>query len=157
MESIIVGLDPGSIVGYAFLDLYGNLIDVGSLRGKLDDIVRKVSENGKAIIVGTDVNRVPKFIGKFSAKMNSKIISPNNNLLHIQKKRVTKEYLKFKNIKLKNKHEMDALASAIFAFKAYKKLFNKIDNEIKNEEISNKVKELVLVRQIPIKNALDQV
>ncbi|MEK6934709.1 MAG: DUF460 domain-containing protein, partial [Nanoarchaeota archaeon] len=155
MESIIVGLDPGSIVGYAFLDLYGNLIDVGSLRGKLDDIVRKVSENGKAIIVGTDVNRVPKFIGKFSAKMNSKIISPNNDLLHIQKKRVTKEYLKFKNIKLKNKHEMDALASAIFAFKAYKKLFNKIDNEIKNEEISNKVKELVLVRQIPIKNALD--
>jgi len=58
--------------------------------------------------------------------------------------------------KLKNKHEMDALASALFAYKSFKGLFNKIDNEVKNEEISNKVKKLVLTEEINIKKALSK-
>ncbi len=51
---------------------------------------------------------------------------------------------------------MDALASALFAYKSFKGLFNKIDNEIKDEIISSKVKKLVLVEQIPIKKALSK-
>ncbi|MBI2499677.1 DUF460 domain-containing protein [Candidatus Woesearchaeota archaeon] len=156
MESLIVGLDPGATVGYAILDLNGGLIDVGSFKGSLDQAVKIISNKGKVIIIGTDVMNTPKFIQKFSARINAKVIVPERDLLYIQKKKMTKEYLKEKELKLKNKHEMDALASALFAYKSFKGLFNKIDNEINNEEISNRVKKLVLVEQIPIKKALSK-
>ncbi len=156
MEFLITGLDPGSTVGYAIIDLNGCLLEVSSFKGGLDQAIKKVCNKGKVIIVGTDVRNSPKFIEKFAAKVNAKIIVPEKDLLYIQKKRITKEYLKNKNLKLKNKHEMDALASALFAYKSFKGLFNKIDNEIHNEEISSKVKKLVLVEQIPIKKALSK-
>ena len=154
MEFIIIGLDPGSTVGYAILDLNGNLVDINSFKGSLDKTVELVTKKGKIVIVGTDVSHIPKFIEKFSAKISARVIKPEKDLGYLQKRKITKEFLKNKNLKVKNKHEMDALASAIFAYKNFKGLFNKIDNEIKNEEISSKVKKLVLVEQIPIKKAL---
>jgi len=157
MEFLIVGLDPGATVGYAILDLNGGLIEVSSFKGNLDQAVKIISNKGKVIIIGTDVMNTPKFIHKFSARINAKIIVPERDLLYIQKKKMTKEYLKEKEIKLKNKHEMDALASALFAYKSFKGLFNKIDNEIENEELSSKVKKLVLTEEIPIKTALSKV
>ena len=156
MEFVIVGLDPGATVGYAVLDLNGSLIEVSSFKGSLDQAVKIISNKGRVLVVGTDVKNSPKFIEKFSAKTNAKIIIPERDLLYIQKKKMTKEYLKEKEIKLKNKHEMDALASALFAYKSFKGLFNKIDNEVKNEEISNKVKKLVLTEEINIKKALSK-
>ncbi|MEK6951704.1 MAG: DUF460 domain-containing protein [Nanoarchaeota archaeon] len=161
MEFLIVGLDPGATVGYAILNLDGGLVDVNSFKGSLDQAVKIISNKGKVIIIGTDVMNTPKFIQKFSARINAKVIVPERDLLYIQKKKLTKKYLKDKDLKLKNKHEMDALASALFAYKSFKGLFNKIDNEIsllgkKSEEISSKVKKLVLVEQIPIKKALNK-
>lgn len=167
MEFLIVGLDPGATVGYAILDLDGGLVEVNSFKGNLDQAVKIISNKGKVIIIGTDVMNTPKFIQKFSARINAKVIVPERDLLYIRKKKLTKEYLKDKELKLKNKHEMDALASALFAYKSFKGLFNKIDNEIslflgrkalgkESEEVSSKVKKLVLVEQIPIKKALSR-
>ena len=58
---------------------------------------------------------------------------------------------------MKNRHELDALAAALIAWKSFKNLFNKIENEIMDERISEEVKKVVVVENIPIKRALDRV
>lgn len=155
MDPLIVGIDPGSTIGYAVLDFDGKLREVGSFKGKLSDIIERVSRLGKPSIVGTDVDPIPKTIQKFSSLTGARIVFPKGNLLFIQKRKTTKKYLKKKDIKLKNRHELDALAAALIAWKSFKTLFNKIENKIPDEKLSKEVKKLVITEDIPIKKALD--
>ena len=66
--------------------------------------------------------------------------------------------MKNKKIKVKNKHELDALAAALIAFKHYQPLLNKIDNhlnQINKNYLNKQIKNTVLVKDIPIKKAID--
>lgn len=160
MESLILGIDPGSTIGYAVLDLNGKLVKIDSLRNSdLNKAVSKISGLGKVIVVGTDVNPVPKFVDKFASNFGAKIIEPKDDLQLKYKQKVTKEYLKNKDVKIKNKHELDALAAALIAFKHYQPLFNKIDNhlnQINKNYLNKKIKNTVLIKDIPIKKAIDE-
>lgn len=159
MESLILGLDPGSTIGYAVLDLDGKLIKIESLRnGNLNKAIYKINKLGKIIAIGTDVNPVPKFVNKFASNLGAKIIEPKEDLQLKYKKKLTKEFLKNKKIKVKNKHELDALAAALIAFKHYQPLFNKIDNhlnQINKNYLNKQIKNTVLINDIPIKKAID--
>mgnify|MGYP001566600685 CR=1 FL=1 len=157
MDPLIVGLDPGSTIGYAILNLDGELISVDSIKSSLNDVISKVSKFGKIIIVGADVDPVPKMVEKFSSLTGAKIVFPNGNMLFIKKRDMTRGYLKNKDIKLKNRHELDALAAALIAWKSFKTLFNKIENEIHDEKISKEVKKLVIIENMPIKKALNKI
>jgi len=157
MDGYIIGLDPGSKIGYAVLDLDGNLVEVDSFKGDLDNTVKRISKYGKILLVGTDVMKIPKFVRKVSSQFGAKIISPEYDLLFYEKRKKTKEYLKKLDIKLKDKHQMDALAAALIAYRRVGGLFNKIDNEIKDESISREVKKIVLDEGISIKHALKKV
>ena len=160
MESLILGIDPGSTIGYAVLDLDGKLVKLDSLRNSdLNKTVSKINGLGKVVAVGTDVSPVPKFVDNFASNFGAKIIEPKNDLQLRYKKKLTKEYLKDKNIKVKNKHELDALAAALVAFKHYQPLFNKINNhlnQINKEYLNKEIKNTVLRKEIPIKRAIDE-
>ncbi|MFH1592141.1 MAG: DUF460 domain-containing protein [Candidatus Woesearchaeota archaeon] len=157
MDGYIMGLDPGSKIGYAVLDLDGNLIDVNSFKGDLDMVIKELSRYGKILIVGTDVMKVPKSVKKVATQLGAKVISPKYDLFFYEKRKKTKEYLKKREIKLKDKHQRDALAAALVAFRQVNGLFNRIDNEIKDEEVSKEVKKLVILEDIPIKHALRKI
>ena len=161
MELLILGLDPGSTVGYAALNLDGELIKLDSMRNcDLGRVISIINSLGNIIAVGTDVTPVPKFVDKFASNFGAKIIEPKDDLLLKYKKKVTKEFLKDKDIKVKNKHELDALAAALAAFKHYQPLFNKIDNHLNqmNKSYLNKsVKNKVLKNSISIKKAVEDV
>jgi len=157
MNGYIIGLDPGSKIGYAVLDLDGNLIEVDSFKGDLDNTVKRISKYGKILLVGTDVMKVPKFVRKVSSQFGAKIISPEYDLLFYEKRKKTKEYLKKIDVKLKDKHQMDALAAALIAYRQVNGLFNKIDNEIEDKRLSMEVKKIVLIEDIPIKHALKKI
>src|SRR3989344_812120 len=160
MDSLILGLDPGSTIGYAILNLNGELIKIESLRNSsIDKTISKVNELGKIVIIGTDVSPVPKFVDKVASNLGAEVIEPNESLLLKYKNKVTKEFLKDKNIKIKNKHELDALAAALIAFKHYQPLFNRIDNhlnKINKNYLNNKIKNTVLTKKISIKNAIEK-
>ena len=156
MDSLILGLDPGNTIGYAALDFDGNIVAIDSFRGNLSEAISRVNKHGKVIVVGTDVKKVPRFVEKFSSKTGAQLISPKYNLLLQEKKKKTKEFLKDFDMKLKNRHEVAALAAAIIAFKSVNGLFNKIDNEY-DKDISNKIKQIVLCENIPIKKAFRKV
>ncbi|MEK6922835.1 MAG: DUF460 domain-containing protein [Nanoarchaeota archaeon] len=157
MNGYIIGLDPGSKVGYAVLDLEGNLIEVDSFKGGIDRTISEIHKHGKVLLIGTDVMRVPKFVKKVSSQLGARVIAPEYDLLYCEKKKKTNRYLRKINIKLKDRHQLAALAAALIAYRQVKGLFNKIDNEIKDESVSSKVKSLVLIENIPIKHALKKV
>ena len=159
MESLILGIDPGSTVGYAALDLDGNLVKLESLRNcDLNKAVSKINKLGKIVVIGTDVNPVPKFVDKIASNFGAKVIEPRDDLQLKYKKKLTKEFLRDNKIKVKNKHELDALAAALVAFKHYQPLFNRIDNhlnQINKNHLNKKIKNIVLINEIPIKIAID--
>jgi len=153
-QLIIVGIDPGTTLGYAILDLNGKLIKIDSAKElDLGSLISKVIYHGKVLAVGTDKQRTPSFVNDFAVKTGGIIISPKEDIKVDEKEKLTREY------DFKGDHQKDALASAIFAYKRLKNLFNKIDEFVKTnkkENLKNKIVEIVIKNYgISIKSALD--
>ena len=152
-KPIVVGIDPGITTAYAVLDLEGNIIQLNS--SKELDLNRLVSETfslGKPILIGTDKAKIPHLIDSYSAKTGARIINPSEDLKVDEKKDATK------NLNFGDNHQMDALASALFALRSVRPLIEKIDkilDENKKSFLRDKVKALVLRKQISIKSAIE--
>lgn len=157
MEKLtIIGIDPGTTKSYAVLDLNGNILEVKSSKKLTTEIITKEAfKFGKPILVGTDVSKVPGFVEKIASGLGAKISKPDENIQSHHKIKLVKKFLKNKDFEVKNKHENDALISAILAYKSIKPLLNKIEN--KYSELGNleEIKNLVLKENINIKQAVD--
>jgi len=151
-QLLIIGIDPGATAGYAVLDINGKLLKVGSSKDlKLSDLISRIIEIGKPLIVGCDVTPSPRFVEKFSIKTGSRLIVPDKDLMQEEKDQLTMGF------KLKNMHQKDALASAFFAYKIIKPLFDKIDKFLKEsgkQELADDVRVLVIKNNISIKSAI---
>jgi len=149
---LIVGIDPGTTLAYAILDLKGEVINVGSSKGlDIDSLTAKIFHFGKPLIVATDVNPIPKFIEKFASQTGSKVIGPKEDIKVSQKKEVTKHY------DFSNNHERDALAAAIFAFKKVRGLLRKIDIYVKKhgkEDLKQDITYIVFSKGLSISDAI---
>lgn len=149
---LIVGIDPGITTGYAVLGINGELIRLDS--SKQLDLNKLISETvnlGKVVLVGTDKVKVPSLVNAFATKLGARIISPQEDLKVDEKRKMTISF------NLKDWHQGDALASALFAYKTTKTLLDKIDffvEKNKKHEIKNKIKELVITKKISIKSAV---
>jgi predicted RNase H-like nuclease (RuvC/YqgF family) len=140
---VIVGIDPGTTQGYAILDINGNLIKADSARGAgLSELISNVTYYGRPVLVGTDKAKCPEQVYQFAAKTGSKIVCPYADLLISEKKVLAGGY------EVRNDHEADALASAIFAHKKYSSMFYKISSYLRNankDNISDEVKRLIIL------------
>ncbi len=150
---IILGVDPGTTKSYAILDINGNILNIKSSKKLTSDlIIEDVIIHGKPILVGTDVKKAPSFVEKIASSFGAKLYKPKTNLTGMHKTRLVKKFLKHKDIEINNKHENDALISAVLAYKSIKPLLKKIEDkhfELNTEEIKN----LVLKENINIKEA----
>lgn len=153
---MIVGIDPGTTTGVGILDFSGRPIKVFSKRGYgLNDLLSDLTDLGKTLIISTDKKRVPSFVHKLSVRLGARIISPDADLLVNEKKAL------IDGIKVKNDHERDSLACAIYSFKKISPLIERVDRAVSkleemDEDLRSKVKELVLQRDaLPISVAID--
>lgn len=150
---LIAGVDPGTTIGYAILDIEGNLLRLNS--SKQIDLNRLISETitlGKIVLVGTDKAKVPSLVEAFATKLGAKTASPQEDLKVYEKREMTRGF------SFSDEHQGDALASALFAYKEIKPLLAKIDsyvNETNKHEIRNKIKAIVITKKISIKSAVD--
>ncbi|RMF55031.1 DUF460 domain-containing protein [Candidatus Woesearchaeota archaeon] len=154
MEPLIVGVDPGTTVGYAVLNLKGEPLEVRSLKNiSLPKLLEKIIMHGHPVVVATDKKSVPSFVEKVANSVGARIIRPFEDLLVKEKKQMTKGF------SFRDSHQMDALASALFAFQELSPLISKIDKFIKDNKLSNisdDLKSVVLREQISIRKALDR-
>lgn len=150
---LIVGVDPGTTLGYAVLDIHSNLIKTKSSKQlNLNSLISEVTDLGKVVVVGTDKAKVPSLVELFSVKTGGRTIRPEEDLKVEEKKKLISNY------KVRDDHQADALASALFAYKKTESLLKKIEVFAKNNkksDIRDKIINLVLTKSISIKQAVD--
>lgn len=119
------------------LDLHGQLIHLSSKRniGK-SEIIRKVTKFGKPLIVTVDVVPAPKSVKRIASSMGSVLFLLEKSMLNKEKndivKRFKRKYKKESGIELKigDRHERDALAASVKAWKGNNYLLRKVKNAL---------------------------
>ncbi len=148
---LVAGIDPGTTVGWAVLDLHGKVLAVGSQKElDLDSLVALLTKLGKGIVIGSDKAKIPSFVEETATKLGARLVGPAQDV-RVDEKRVMTSHLSFNNT-----HEMDALASALIAFKKIQPLLNKIRIFLEREKklgLFEDVAELVLKEEISIRAA----
>ena len=159
-ELVILGIDPGTISAYAVLTLDGTLIALHSHRNFTPALLlREVSQHGKVITIGSDVATSPGTISKIATQLGARVTTPDHNLTFGEKLKIVDTYLKNQTTfqKIQNKHEKDALACALYAYKRLRPLLKRIDDHLKNENkihLTEAIRRKVLLEEIPITKAL---
>ncbi|MBD3354518.1 DUF460 domain-containing protein [Candidatus Woesearchaeota archaeon] len=155
MDFLIVGIDPGTTLGYAVLNLKGDKLNIDSSKKlNLNKLISKIINIGKPLAIGCDVSPAPSFVENFSVKTGSKLIEPDTDLTIKEKKELTKKY------RLKNDHQRDALASSLYAYKILKPLLDKIRKRLKQlnkQDLFDKVAQTVIKNNISIKSAVNKI
>ena len=119
-QGIIVGVDPGTTVGVAILNINGELLFVGSKKNaKRNEIVNLISKFGKPLIVSADRNPPPKYVKRLASNFGAKIFFPDEDMSLTVKNRLAKKFSE----EIKDSHQMDAAAAAIRAWKNYRDSF----------------------------------
>jgi len=139
---LIAGIDPGTTLGCALLDLNGEVVRVNSSK-QLDSssLILEMIKEGRVIIIGVDKGKTPRFVEGIASKIGARIIKPKEDLLVEEKRELTKGY------EFRNEHEKDAMASALYAYKKIRRLLTKIDFYLKKrgkESIAEEVKGAIL-------------
>ncbi|MFH1447422.1 MAG: DUF460 domain-containing protein [Candidatus Micrarchaeota archaeon] len=129
----MIGIDPGTTVGYAFMDLSGKLIHVGSSRGAdRQKLITKIRYFGKPALFATDVTPAPEFITKVSATFNARVFEPKKDLGEREKTLLARGFA------FENAHERDAIASAVKAFHINQNKFRQIEKVLSSSHMADK-------------------
>ncbi len=137
----IVGIDPGTTLGLAMLDLEGKPIEVFSSKNySISDAIRRIISHGTPLIVASDVTPTPSMVKKISKVFSSHIHELSESLSTEEKIALTKgEGYEYRNV-----HERDALAACLYAFKRYKKKFAQVRKKTPPDVDVEEVKALVI-------------
>jgi len=152
-QLLIVGVDPGTTLGYAVIDFEGNVVRVHSEKNlDLNSLISELIKLGKSLIVAGDKEHNPDFVDKLAVKIGAKVISPDYDLKVSEKRALTEDY------ETENQHEIDALASAFFALKKIGSLLKKINifvEHYKKESIEQQLIEFVVGKGLSIRDAVE--
>jgi hypothetical protein len=128
LHAVLVGLDPGITTGLAVLDTYGNVIILFSKRNiKRSELIKLMTKFGKPILIACDVSPPPRSVEKISRLLGCRLFFPEKSLSVKEKIELTKNF----PFKIKNDHERDALAAVVKAWKKYRNLFRRIEENVR--------------------------
>lgn len=149
---LIVGIDPGTTVGWALLDLDGSLVECRSKRNfSLDSLVKHVSARGSVLMVGCDKAKIPAFVQDFATKFHARVLFPKKDLSVAEKRELTR------GCSFANAHERDALASALLAHRRSASLLRKVRANLERggkESLFDEVCDLVIREGVSIHAAV---
>ena len=151
-KHIIVGIDPGTTVGLAIIDLSGKPIEVFSAKNySISDAIAWIESHGTPLIVASDVTPTPAMVKKISSMFAAPGHELDESLSTEEKIALTKG----EGYGYKNAHERDALAACVYALKRYKKKFTQVQKKTPPGVNVEEVKALV-VKGVPISAAIDR-
>ncbi len=125
VDSVIIGLDPGTTTGLAILSARtGAILYLYSAREfSTSQIIRKITKFGKAVLVCADVNFPPPYgVQRLSRNLGAQIYAPSSRATaRTEKRGVVQDYLEKYEISEKyDNHCRDALFAAIKGFNSIK-------------------------------------
>jgi len=160
-RGLIVGIDPGPNTGIAVLNFSGKILLVDSLRNAArGDIIRLITQFGKPIIVAADVTPPPDFVVKICRMVNAVLSYPEKLYSADEKNLSVDNFTSENERRIKGSHKRDALFAALKAYNKYKPIFEKINKELaepKEISLRNKVKQIVLLEERNIQDAIQEV
>ncbi|MCL2460995.1 MAG: DUF460 domain-containing protein, partial [Euryarchaeota archaeon] len=122
---VIVGIDPGTTLGIAILDLSGTLLTLHSSRQMgLSDAIAYITSVGRPIVIASDVHPMPFSVEKIRRSFNAVAYTPNHDLSVEAKYALTKEDV------YTNDHERDALSAARAAYQFWNHRFAGITRRV---------------------------
>ncbi|RMG28177.1 MAG: DUF460 domain-containing protein [Methanobacteriota archaeon] len=151
---VIVGIDPGTTIGIAVMDLDGKVLDVFSQRDMTKaDIIQYLSDFGIPVAFCADVYPIPNLISKLAATFDAEIFSPRIELSKVDKRDLAKKA----GVHFSNNHEIDALAAVV---KGYNFIRSKMEKITRMENLDKKQKDVVkglVIRGLTIADAVEAV
>ena len=115
---VIVGIDPGTTLGIALLDLSGKLLTLRSSRQQgLSDAIALIASIGRPVVVASDVHPMPFSVEKIRRAFHAVAYTPSHDLSVAAKYALTREYA------YTNDHERDALSAALSAYQFWNHRF----------------------------------
>jgi len=139
---LIAGVDPGMITAVAVVDIESDFYETYSGRNfTFTEVCDHLVSIGEPVIVCVDTMHAPETVRRVAAAFNARLYYPKRDLYIGEKKRITA------GTNVKNDHERDALASALFAKSFFSPLFSKVDKHLEDKSLSRlsaEVKELLV-------------
>jgi len=118
LRNVIVGIDAGLNSGVAILSTEGELLLLNTFRGyNRGTIIREILKIGRPILLATDRKKAPKAIKELASSFGCRILRPKRDLNREEKEEITIGYKE----KIKDDHQLDALSSALYAYRKVKR------------------------------------
>jgi len=147
-----VGIDPGTTMGIAIIDLNGEPVEIFSAKNySISDAITLIISRGRPLIVASDVTPTPAMVKKIGSMFAAPVHDLDESLSTEEKVALTKG----KGYEYKNAHERDALAACVNALQHYKKKFAQVQKKTPAGMNVEEVKALV-VRGVSISAAINR-
>ncbi len=118
---LILGIDPGTTVGVAILDLNGNLLHLESVRAQsAAEIIAVISAIGKPLIIATDKAEMPAGVEKIRRAFSATAWTPKKDVL------IKEKYAAAEGYSFNDDHQRDSLAAAVLAYRSYQPKFDNL-------------------------------
>ena len=128
MRSIIVGFDAGLNSAVAILSTEGELLKLSSFRGyNRGLIISEILKFGRPILITTDKKETPKAVKDLARSFGCRILRPKRDLSREEKEEIIMEY----KDRIEDEHQLDALASALFAYRKIKRKIELIERYLR--------------------------
>jgi len=128
LRSIIVGFDAGLNSALAILSINGELLHLSTFRGyDKGVIIRQILKNGRPILIASDKKETPKAVKELARTFGCRILRPRRDLSREEKEEIVKEC----KDKIEDDHQLDALASALFAYRRIKKKIELVERYLR--------------------------
>jgi len=134
---LIVGVDPGTTIAIAAVDLKGRLVGMWSGRdaGK-EKTMEHVRRFGIPCIFASDVARAPDTVAKLAAFANTRLFTPMRDMSQREKAALARSHSP------SNTHELDALAAAYKAYHQYENKLRLIDRTMAERGLQGRAEEV---------------
>lgn len=134
---LIVGIDPGTSVGMAVLDVDGNILGVESRRNiTLDETITALSKYGKTTVIASDKAIAPAAVSKLASLLGARVYTPDYDLPVEKKRQLCSKR------KTQNDHERDSLSAALYAYYHFQNKIRRVGRQIDTEKEAIKARVL---------------
>jgi len=132
LRSVIVGFDAGLNSAVAILSTEGELLKLSSFRGyNRGLIINEILKVGRPILISTDKKETPKAVKDLARSFGCRVLRPKRDLSREEKEEIIKEH----KDRIKDEHQLDALASALFAYRKIKRKIELIEGYLKERDL----------------------
>ena len=132
-KPIIVGYDPGTTAALAIINTKGEILFLKSKKGfKKGEVIDIITDTGKPLLIAGDRRPLPKSVEKMARTLGCRPFYPKKSLSIVEKNWIIRKFMN----EVKDDHEKDALASALYAFRHYSRLFKRTHDILESQGLS---------------------